>query len=479
MRESHELHVDGKYLPADAVVRPAVTPEFPGAGIMHPAGFMKRTCDYLIEASHVVTQDDERRVIRDGAVAVGQGVILAVGSAAALCECWQAHETISLGEAAMLPGLMNAHTHIPMSALRGYSDDKNLMDWLQQDIFPIEAHLSSEIVRAAAAFSCAEMIRTGTTALYDMYMLEDGVFDAVAAMGMRAVIGESVTRFFPSLAARDAEEAFDLIRAQAERWKGHPRIRQSVVPHAIYTTDAGFLRRCRELADETGALFGMHLSETEQETRDCVAAHGMRPVAYCRELGLLRPDATFFHAVDVNDDDLDMVAEGGCALVHNPASNMKLASGAAPIGRMLDHGIGVGLGTDGPASNNAQNMVREMYVAALLQKVHGLDPTALSAQTALDMATRGGAAAFHLPGAGRLEVGARADLIALDLTSPNMQPVHHLVSNIVYAATGLENRLTMVDGRLLYRDGVYHTCDYEALRDGMREIVAWVHRKNR
>lgn len=440
---------------------------------------MKRTCDYLIEASHIVTQDDERRILENGAVAVGQGIVLAVGSAAALRECWQAQETLSLGEAAVLPGLMNGHTHIPMSALRGYSDDKNLMDWLQQDIFPIEAHLSLEIVRAAAAFSCAEMIRTGTTALYDMYMLEDGVFDAVAAMGMRAVIGESVTHFFPSLTARSEEEAFDLIRAQADRWKGHPRIRQSVVPHAIYTTDADFLRRCRHLADEVGALFGMHLSETERETRDCVAAHGMRPVAYCRELGLLRPDATFFHAVDVNDEDLDMLAEGGCALVHNPASNMKLASGAAPVGRMLAHGIGVGLGTDGPASNNAQNMVREMYVAALLQKVHGLDPTALSAQTALDMATRGGAAAFHLPGAGRIEPGARADLMALDLTEPAMQPVHRIVSNIVYAATGMENRLTMVDGRILYRDGEYLTCDYAALRAEMKEIEQWVRRRRR
>lgn len=438
---------------------------------------MKRTCDYLIEASHIVTQDDERRVIEDGALAVGRGVILAVDKAAALRESWEAAETLCLGEAAVLPGLMNAHTHIPMSALRGYSDDKNLMDWLHQDIFPIEAHLSPEIVRLASAFSCAEMIRTGTTALYDMYMLEQSVFEAVDGMGLRAVVGESVTRFFPSLAARDAEEAFDLIRAQAERWRGHPRIRQAIVPHAIYTTDGAFLRRCRELADETGALFGMHLSETEGETRDCLKAHGVRPVAYCRRLGLLRPDATFFHAVDIDEDDLDMLAEGGCALVHNPASNMKLASGVSPLARILERGIGLGLGTDGPASNNAQNMVREMYVAALLQKVHALDPTALSAQTALDMATRGGAAAFHLPGAGRLEPGSRADLCALDLTSPNMQPVHRVVSNIVYAATGFENRLTMVDGRILYHDGRYTSCDYEALRAEMCAIRRWVAEK--
>ncbi len=440
---------------------------------------MKRTCDYWIEASHIVTQDDERRVIEDGALAVGGGVVLAVGKASVLRESWEGVESIRLGDAVVLPGLMNAHTHIPMSALRGYSDDKNLMDWLHQDIFPIEAHLNPDIVRAASAFSCAEMIRTGTTALYDMYMLEQSVFDAVDEMGLRAVVGESVTRFFPSLAARDADEAFDLIRAQAERWKGHPRIRQAIVPHAVYTTDGSFLRRCRALADETGALFGMHLSETEGETRDCLAAHGARPVAYCRDLGLLRPDATFFHAVDVNDDDLDMLAEGGCALVHNPASNMKLASGVSPLGRILARGIGLGLGTDGPASNNAQNMAREMYLAALLQKAHTLDPTALSAQAALDMATRGGAAAFHLPGAGRLEAGSRADLCAYDLTTPNMQPVHRVVSNIVYAATGFENRLTMVDGRVLYRDGRYTTCDYESLLAEMRSIGRWAAEKRR
>lgn len=286
-----------------------------------------------------------------------------------------------------MPGLINGHTHIPMSALRGYSDDKNLMDWLTKDIFPIEAHLTPEIIRTASEFSCAEMMRTGTTAFYDMYMHERSVFQAADRMGMRAVMGESMTHFFPGLSAASEQELRDLILALAEEWKGHPRIKGAIVPHAIYTTGPDFLQRCRALADELGWQFGMHLSETSGETERCLKQHCQRPVEYCRSLGILRPDTTLFHMVDTDGEDLDTIAEAGCAIVHNPASNMKLTSGAAPIGSMLSRGIPVGLGTDGPASNNSQNMVREMYLCSLLQKLDTMDPTALPAQTALDMAT--------------------------------------------------------------------------------------------
>lgn len=432
------------------------------------------TCDSLYTADYVITQNDGRDVIRDGAVAVAGDRILAVGHADMLAILYPDARRVDLGQAVILPGLINAHTHVPMSLLRGYSDDKNLQDWLHKDIFPREATLTPELVELGARFSLAEMIRTGTTAFYDMYMLEDSVFRAADSMGMRAVLGESATHFFPSLACASKEAYFDLVRSHAERWKGHPRIRQAVVPHAPYTTSPSFLRECRALADETGALFGMHLAETAWETQECLREHGKRPVAYCAELGLLQADATFFHLVDVNADDMLLLAEGHCAGVHNPASNMKLASGVAPTGAMLRARVQLGLGTDGPASNNAQNMLREMYMAALLQKVHALSPTACSAQCALDMATRGGSAALHEPLIGTLEPGMKADFIALDLTAPNMQPVHNIVSQVVYAATGLENRLTVVDGRELYRDGTFTTCDYPALLRDIQEALAWV-----
>lgn len=435
---------------------------------------MENQCDALYTADYVVTQNDGRDVIEKGALAVSGDRILAVGHTDILEILYPEARRTDLGKAVLMPGLINAHTHIPMSLLRGYSDDKALMDWLTKDIFPREARLTPGLVELGARFSLAEMVRTGTTAFYDMYMWEDAVFRAADAMGIRAVLGESVTQYFPSLTCKDKEAYFDLVRAQEEAWRHHPRIRPAVVPHAPYTTNPDLLRECYALAEETHSLFGMHLAETEDETATCLKQFGLRPIAYCQSLGLLQPNATFFHVVHASDEELSMLLEGHCAVVHNPSSNMKLASGVAPVHALQRYHVPVALGTDGPASNNAQNMVREMYMASLLHKVHDSDPTACPAQMALDLATRGGSEALHEPCIGTLEPGMKADFIALDLSSPNMQPVHNIVSNIVYAATGLENRLTVVDGRELYRDGRFLTCDYEALLTEIQQARAWV-----
>ncbi|MBQ7022158.1 MAG: amidohydrolase [Akkermansia sp.] len=432
------------------------------------------TCDALYTADWVVTQNDARDIIRNGAIAISGNRILCVGHTDILEILYPDARRVDLGRAVLMPGLINAHTHVPMSLLRGYSDDKALMDWLTLDIFPQEAKLTPELVELGARFSLAEMIRSGTTAFYDMYMIEDSVFRAADAMGMRAVLGESITQFFPGLACKDKEAYFDLVRAQADAWRNHPRIRQAIVPHAPYTTNPELLKQCYALAEENGALFGMHLAETEEETRTCLKEFGMRPIPYCQSLGLLQPGSTFFHVVHADEKDMELLAEGHCAVVHNPASNMKLASGAAPIEKLQNYRIPVALGTDGPASNNAQNMLREMYVASLLHKAHTLNPTACPAQMALDLATRGGSAALHDPHIGTLEPGMKADFIALDLSSPNMQPVHNIVSNIVYAATGAENKLTVVDGKELYRDGKFLTCDYEALYSEIQQAREWV-----
>ena len=437
---------------------------------------MNETCDSLYTADYVLTQNEGRDIIERGAVAVAGDRILCVGHTDMLEILYPEAERVDLGRAVIMPGLVNAHTHVPMSLLRGYSDDKALQDWLHQDIFPQEAKLTPELVELGARFSLAEMIRSGTTAFYDMYMLEDSVYRAADDMGLRAVLGESVTQFFPSLAAKDKQGWAERVRRYAAEWKGHPRIRQAVVPHAPYTTSPELLRECRALADETGSLFGMHLAETPWETQECLRTHGKRPVAYCEELGLLQADATFFHLVDVNAEDMELLAAGRCAGVHCPASNMKLASGVSPIDAMLQARVELGLGTDGPASNNAQNMLREVYMAGLLQKVHELSPTACPARRALDLATRGGAAALHEPLIGSLEPGMKADFIALDLSAPNMQPVHNVVSQVVYATTGAENRLTVVDGRVLYRDGKYTTCDYPALLCEIQKAREWVAR---
>ena len=435
---------------------------------------MNTTCDTLYTADYIVTQNDARDIIEKGAVAVAGDTILSVGHADILEILYPEARRVDLGKAVIMPGLINGHTHISMSLLRGYSDDKALMDWLTQDIFPQEAKLTPELVELGATFSLAEMIRTGTTAFYDMYMHQRSVFRAADKLGMRAVMGESTTQYFPTLTCKDEDAYLELVRAQAQEWMNHPRIRQAVVPHAPYTTNPELLQQCHAIAMETGSLFGMHLAETASETETCLQSFGKRPIPYCESLGLLSSRATFFHVVHADEEDMNLLAAHQCAVVHNPSSNMKLASGVAPIDAMLQHGIAIGLGTDGPASNNAQNMVREMYMASLLQKVNALSPTACPAQTALDLATRGGSAALHDPYIGTLEPGMRADFIALDLTTPNMQPVHNIVSNIVYAATGLENRLTVVDGKELYRDGKFLTCDYEALCAEMQQARSWV-----
>ncbi len=438
---------------------------------------MSTRCDALYTADYIVTQNDNRDVIRHGAIAVAGDRICCVGHSDLLEILYPEARRVDLGAAVLMPGLINAHTHVSMSLLRGYSDDKALMDWLSKDIFPQEAKLTPELVELGALFSFAEMVRFGTTAFYDMYMHERSVLRAADSIGLRGVLGESITQFFPSLSCKDEAAYQELVRDFAGECQHHPRLRAAVLPHAPYTTNPELLQHCRALADETGALFGMHLAETQEETALCLKNFGKRPVAYCESIGLLRPDSTFFHMVEATDEDLALLAENRCAVTHCPASNMKLASGVAPIMKMKQQGIACGLGTDGPASNNAQNMFREMYMASLLHKVHHLDPEACPAQLALDMATRGGAAALHEPAIGTLEPGMTADFIALSLSSPNMQPVHHVVSNLVYAASGAENILTVVDGRELYRDGRWLSCDYPALCEEMKKVYDWVAKK--
>ena len=428
----------------------------------------------IFAADHIITQNASRTVVKNGAVAVANGKIAAVGAREKIFATYPDDEVAELGASAIMPGLINAHTHIPMSFQRGYADDKALMAWLTEDIFPIEPRLTHGIVRDASLFACAELIRFGCTAIYDMYFMQSAVSEAVAQSGLRAVLGECVTRNFPTFAAKNKADLFAKIRRNAADWKGHPLIRGAVAPHAVYTTTPELLRECRELADECGFLFSAHLSETAAETRDCVAESGLRPVAYLDSLGVIRDDTALFHCVDLDESDMGTLAARGAVAVHNPASNMKLASGVAPVGAMLARGIPVALGTDGPASNNAQNMFREMYLAALLHKVANLDPLQTPAQTVLDMATLGGAAALRDPLAGSLEAGKKADFIALSLDSPNMRPVHNIVSNIVYAACGMENRLTVVGGKILYKDGEFTTIDYAKCRADADRLAKWI-----
>lgn len=429
--------------------------------------------DSLFYADCIVTQNDGRDIVEKGGIAVADGKIIAIGSRADMMAQYEAKTVRELGKAAIVPGLINGHTHAAMSFLRGKADDKPLMDWLTQDIFPIEAHLTEEMVKTATLFSTTEFLRTGTTTICDMYPFAQGVADALSLSGMRGLVGEGVL-IYPTASFADGKEALEKAEILANRWKGHERVKVAVLPHAIYTTNAAFLEQCRDLASQYDLTLGMHLSETQFETQTCLETHGVRPVEYCRQLGLIHDKSVFFHAVDMIEEDLVIIQEKGASIVHNPTSNMKLASGVAPIEAMRALGIPLGLGTDGPASNNAQNMYREMHLSALLQKVFGLEATALPAQAALDMGTCGGAKALHWEGIGALNPGNAADFSVVDLSTPNMQPLYNIVSQLVYAASGMETVMTVVSGEILFEQGKYSRVDYDALCEEMESMRKWV-----
>lgn len=433
----------------------------------------KPPCDILVSASACITQDDDRAVLHDAAVAVSDGTILETGPGKDLAAKYATAQSMDLGEVLLMPGLVNAHTHVSMTLLRGLADDLPLMEWLTQHIFPVEQKLTPELVRLGALLGCAEMIRTGTTAFCDMYLMENAVAEAVDQAGLRALLGEVIFAF-PSPAYADLDAALDLVRATHERYADHERIRTAVMPHAVYTTTPELLTRSLDLARELDIPLHVHLAESVTETVQCLEQQGKRPVEYLDSLGLLGPRTLAAHCVDLTDDEVALLGASGIRIAHNPESNMKLASGNCRAQRLLDAGAVMGLGTDGACSNNNLNMFGEMGSAALLQKAVRMDPTVLTAQTVLDMATRGGADCLGWPELGALAPGKAADMIALDLTHPGLQPMYSPVSHAVYAAHGSEVCMTMVGGEVLYRDGRFTTIDYPALLAEIRDAARWV-----
>jgi 5-methylthioadenosine/S-adenosylhomocysteine deaminase len=428
--------------------------------------------DFLIASAPPEAGISGHHVVEDAALAVSGGRITAAGRRSDL-EGLRAKRRLELGRSLVMPGLVNAHTHIAMTFLRGWADDLPLAEWLTRHIFVKERRLTAEIVELGALIGCAELIRTGCTAFADMYLFEDAVAAAVDRAGLRCLLGEAIFAF-ATPASASAEEAADRVRGQAERFRGHGRLRVAVMPHSVYTTDAAILRSSLRLSEELGLPLHLHVAETAREAEDCRRAHGKGPVAYCRDLGLLRPTTTLIHCVVPDDEELDMIAESGARVAHNPRSNLKLGSGVAPVPAMLRRGILPGLGTDGAASNNALNMFAEMNACALLHKGHNLDPTLCPAAAVLDMATAGSAAALCRPELGRIFPGGPADLVALDLRSPNLLPLYSPFSHIVYAAGGFEVRLSMVDGRVLYEDGAFTTLDLPQLCNEAEKLKQWV-----
>jgi 5-methylthioadenosine/S-adenosylhomocysteine deaminase len=429
--------------------------------------------DVLIRAGTLVTQDPNRRVLLDAAVAVAGGVIAAVGPWDELKDT-KANETIDLSRDIVLPGLVNAHTHAAMTVFRGLGDDLPLMEWLTGHLWPAEARLTPEIVALGTTLAAAEMLSTGTTTFCDLYIFEKAAAKAAMGIGVRAVVGEGVFDT-PNASYKSVEEAFEKIRELREFCAGEGKglVTPCLVAHSVYATGHETLTRLAALAAETGTLLTLHAAETASETAMCLERFGKRPLAILEDLGLLSPSLLAAHAVDVTPEEIALMARRGVKVAHNPRSNLKLASGMAPVAAMRAAGMTVALGTDGAASNNALNMFAEMGQAALLAKVQTGDPTALPAQAVLDMATREGAGALGLGCLGAIVPGHQADIVALRGDAPNLQPQNGAASHLAYAASGHETRLAMVAGKVLYRDGLFITLDYPSLLREMESVRKW------
>ena len=434
---------------------------------------MPLACDTLVRCGRLLTQDAARTALEDAGLALADGRVLSSGPYAAMAAAHAPAEVLDLSGCLVLPGPVNTHTHAPMTLLRGLADDKPLMEWLEQDIWPIEGRLAPEHMELGMALACAEMLRTGTTCFCDMYVCQDRNRRAVERSGMRAVLGEGVFEF-PTASYRTVDQALersaDLLAALA----GHPRLRGCVALHALYTSSPGTQAKSMEQAERHGVPWTTHLAENPQETAQVLAGCGRRPVPCAASRGLLAPRTLAAHCVDLDPEDVRLLAESGCGVTHQPSGNLKLASGIAPVPALLAAGVRVSLGTDGAASNNALNLFAEMRACALLHKGASRDATALPAQAVLDMATRHAADNLGWPELGRLEPGSAADLIALDLSAPNLQPIYNPASHVVYAASGHEVRLTMVAGQVLYRDGAFATFDYPALLAEVADAARWV-----
>jgi 5-methylthioadenosine/S-adenosylhomocysteine deaminase len=427
-------------------------------------------CDILVRNGLVLTMDRDRTVIPDGAVAVRGGRIAAVGGQAALGAV-RGRKVIDAGGGIIMPGLVNTHTHAAMTLFRGLADDLPLMSWLNDHIFPAEAALDHRQVYDGALLACAEMILSGTTTFCDMYLFEDAVARAAQAAGMRAVVGE-VLFDFPSPHYGSWEQGLAYTATLIDTYRADPLITVAVEPHSPYLCAPELLQRAFALADRHGRPLVIHLAETEAEVRTIRERYGRTPVEHLESLGVLAPNVLACHCVRLSAADIDRLRRWEVKVSHNPESNMKLASGIAPVPDLLAAGVCVGLGTDGAASNNNLDLFLEMDTAAKLHKLHRLDPTVLDAATVLRMATIDGARALGLGDRiGSLEPGKQADIIVLDLHKPHLTPLYHPESQLVYAARGSDVATAIIDGRVVMENGCILTFDVQTAMDNVNAIA--------
>ena len=431
----------------------------------------QRQVSLVVTGGTVVTVDAANRVIAGGAVAIDGSDIVAVDTAAAIGRQFRGRETIDAHGQIVLPGLINTHTHAPMVLYRGLADDLALMEWLEKYIFPAEAKtVSPEFVRAGTRLAALEMIQSGTTTYADMYYFEEEIARETKAAGLRGVLGQTVIRF-PVADAPTPVEA--LIRAEAfiKAFQGDPLITPAVAPHAIYTLDAATLKAARDLSQRYGVPTLIHVAETRDEVNNAQEQFKMSPVAYLDSLGFLGPGVLAAHGVWVTEPEVLLLQSRGVGVSHNPESNMKLASGAAPVPAYLKANVALGLGTDGAASNNDLDMFEAMRVASLLHKLQTGDPRVVSAREALEMATIRGARALGMERRiGSLEPGKHADVIAVSVIGARQTPLYDPISHLVYVARGDDVVTSIVHGKTLMRNRKVATLNEAAVLSDAR---AW------
>jgi len=425
--------------------------------------------DRLLVHGLLISMDAQGAIYEDGAVAIRGDSIVAVGASHEITARYSAPDILDCRGMAIIPGLINAHTHVAMTLLRGLADDLRLDVWLMGYMMPTEReYVSPEFVRLGTLLGCAEMIQSGITTFNDMYYFEEVVAEAAAQAGMRGVCGQTVLKF-PSPDASTYEDALDRCRAFIEAWKDHPLIIPAVAPHAPYTCTADILQACAELALEYDVPLHIHISETAQEVLDSRNTHGMPVVPWIKKNRILDARVIAAHCVHLDQGEMRTLLHHDAGVAHNPSSNLKLASGIAPIGEMLRLGLKVGIGTDGPASNNDLDMFEETRLAALIAKVDSDDPTTLPARQAFAMATIQGAKALHIDHlVGSLEAGKRADITVINLRQLHNWPQFRrdpdaVYSQLVYAAKSTDVRHVVCNGRMLMQDREMLTVDVDSL----------------
>lgn len=423
----------------------------------------------LLAHATVVTMDGHYRLIPDGAVVVEADSILEVGETQAMVEKHHEAEVIDFSGRVIIPGLINAHTHVPMTLMRGLEDDRRLDVWLLGYVMPVEREfVSPQFVQLGTKLGCAEMIRSGITTFADMYFFEDAVAEATAETGLRGICGQTILKF-PAPDAEAYEDSLTSARDFIEKWKGHDLIVPAVAPHAPYTCTAEILQECARLAMEFDVPLHIHLAETKQEVDNWRRDYDMPVIPWVKKQGLLEAKVIAAHCVHLDAGEIHTLEHSDVGVAHNPSSNLKLASGFAPVVQMLNSGLNVAVGTDGPSSNNDLDMFEEIRLASFVAKGLTGDPTALPARQVFDMATRMGAEAVHMGDLiGSLESGKKADLAVVDLKGLHNQPrfdrnPDSVYSQLVYTAKSGDVTDVMVNGRWLMRDRQFTTLDIEPL----------------